>query len=324
VDERLEVATEILTLADGIGDRDLALLGHRWRIITLLELGDIPSVARQIDSYAEIAEELRQPYHLWYVEIFRATRALLEGRLSEAEALMHKGLDTGSRVMGEQAVQFFAAQLLTLRDHQGRLGEMEPAIRAYAEQFPTIPAVRAAFAFILSESGKLDEARAEFEIVAANEFADMPSDTTWSLTLAMLARTAAKLGDGARAKTLYDMFAPYGARAVVTGPAIACLGSAARYLGMLAAAVGRTNEAVRHFEEAVEQNTRMGAQPYLAHTYHEFGELLAGFDDSAARARADVLLRRAAEMYRSIGMPTYLERVEASLAAGPGGGAVTG
>jgi class 3 adenylate cyclase/tetratricopeptide (TPR) repeat protein len=324
VDERLEVATEILTLADGIGDRDLALLGHRWRIITLLELGDIPAVARQIDSYAEMAEELRQPYHLWYVEVFRATRALLEGRLSDAEALMHKGLETGSRVMGEQAVQFFAAQLLTLRDHQGRLGEMEPAIRAYADQFPTIPAVRAAVAFILAESGNLDEARGEFEIVAANEFADMPRDTTWSLTLAMLARTAASLGDTARAKALYDMFAPYGSRAVVTGPAIACLGSAARYLGMLAAAVGRTNEAVRHFEEAIEVNTRMGALPYLAHTYREFGELLARSDDSAGRARAVELLERAGEMYRSIGMPSYLARVEASLAAGTGGAGATG
>jgi hypothetical protein len=93
---------------------------------------------------------------------------------------------------------------------------------------------------------------------------------------------------------------------------------------MLAAAVGRTNEAVRHFEEAIEVNTRMGALPYLAHTYREFGELLARSVDSAARTRGIELLRRAGEMYRSIGMPTYLERVEAALAAGTGGGSATG
>ena len=307
LDERLEVATEILELAQSVGDRDLTLLGHRWRIVSLLELGDIAAVAAQIDEYSAIAEELKQPYQLWFAEVFRGMHASLEGRMEEAEALMHRALEIGSRTQGENAVQFFAAQLLTLREHQGRLHEMEPAIRAYAEQFPTTLAIRAALAWIYTLMGRTDDARENFEIVAANDFADLPRDTTWLLSLMMLAHTACALGDRGRAKILYDLFAPYNSRTIVAGPAIVCLGSASRYLGLLAATIGRRRDAARHFTEAIEMHDRMGARPYLAHSLREYGELLQGSDDADERARSGELLGRAAALYAELGMESFLE-----------------
>ena len=313
-DERLEVATEIIELAESIADRDLLLLGHRWRIVTLLELGESEAVARQIDAYVAVAEELKQPYQLWFGEVFRAMRASLEGRLEDAETLMHRALDTGSRVQDEHAVQFFAAQLLVLRDHQGRLSEMEPAIRAYAQQFPTTAPVRAALAFILSDMGDAQAARSEFEAAVAGDLGTISRDTTWLLTLSMLARTAAALNDVPRAKALYDLFAPYASHSVVTGPAIVCLGAAARYLGLLAGVLGARADAERHFEQAIELNTRMAAKPYLAHTLREYGEMLLRIGDPEDLTRAEDLLTRAASIYRLAGMRSFLERTEARLA----------
>ena len=312
-DERLGVASEILALAEKSGDRDLMLLGHRWRILTLLELGDTASAWRQTESYATIAEELKQPYNLWFADIYRTMRALLEGRLEEAEVLAQRALEIGSRAQGEMAVQFWATQLLTLREHQGRLPEFEPAIRAYAEQFPTTLAVRAALAGILAEMGKKDEARAEFDLVASNGFRDIPADATWLLTLSFLARTAAALGDVERSAILYDLFAPYTDRTVVTGPAITCLGAAARYLGLLSATTGDTVTAEKHFRDAVDMNHRMGARPYLAHTLREYGELLLRTGDEEGRSRAIELLERAAGIYRTVGMRASLDRTEALL-----------
>ena len=312
LDERLEVATEILDLAKSVGDRDLTLLGHRWRIVSLLELGDLPAVARQIEEYAELAEELKQPYQLWFAEVFGAMHASLEGRLEDAETLMQRALEVGSRAQGENAVQFFAAQLLTLRDHQGRLLEMEPAIRAYADQFPEIIAIRAALAWIYAVEGRHEDARANFDLAAANDFADLPRDTTWLLTLTMLSHACAILGDAARAKVLYDLFAPYASRTIVAGPAIVCLGSAARYLGILAATTGRMADATRHFEVAIDMNDRMGARPYLAHTLREYGTLLAGADDPSDRSRAHELFDRAAALYAELGMTSFLDLVSAA------------
>jgi class 3 adenylate cyclase/tetratricopeptide (TPR) repeat protein len=312
-DERLEVATEIISLAESIADRDLQLLGHRWRIVTLLELGDTEAVWRQIDSYATIAEELKQPYQLWFAEVFRAMRASLEGQLEEAESMMHRALDTGSRVQGEHAVQFFAAQLLVLRDHQGRLHEMEPAIRAYAEQFPTAAPVRAALAFILADMGKEDESRSELEVASEGDFANIPRDTTWLLTLSMLARTAATVNDLPRAQALYDQFEPYADHSIVTGPAIVCLGAAARYLGLLAGVLGRREDAERHFNQAIELNTRMGARPYLAHTLREYGEMLLRIGGADDRDRALDLLESAARIYRTVGMRSFGDRTTFAL-----------
>jgi tetratricopeptide (TPR) repeat protein len=321
LDERLEVATKILELASSIGDRDLTLLGHRWRIVSLLELGDIAQVTRQIEEYAEIAAELKQPYQLWFAEVFRGMLASLEGRLTEAEGLMQRGLELGSGQQGENAVQFFAAQLMAIREHQGRLGEMEPAIRAYAEQFPGAPAIRAALAMIYGFQGRLEEARENFELAATNDFADLPRDTTWLLTLTMLTHAASALGDAARAKLLYDLFAPYNSRTIVAGPAIVCHGSAARYLGVLAATIGNRADAARHFIDAIEMNERMGARPYLAHSLREYAELLRTSDAPEDPERANELLDRAEAIYAELGMTSFVEQARASRADGTPGSA---
>ena len=311
--ERLEVAQEILALAEKSEDRDLTLLGMRWHILTLLELGDTATAWRHVERYALVAEEVKQPYNTWFAEVFRAMRALLEGRLEEAEVVMQRALEIGAPAQGETAVQFWAAQLLTLREHQGRMHEMEPAIRAYADQFPTTLPVRAALAVVLSEMGKEEEARAEFEIVAAAGFRNLPADATWLLTLSFLARTAASLGDADRAKVLYELFSPYAERSVVTGPAITCLGAAARYLGLLAETTGDVTTAEDHFHHAIELNQRMGARPYLAHSLREYGELLLRKGDAESRSQALELLERAATIYRTVGMRSFLERTEGQL-----------
>jgi tetratricopeptide (TPR) repeat protein len=211
------------------------------------------------------------------------------------------------------AVQFWATQLLTLRELQGRLHEMEPAIRAYADQFPNTIAVRAALSAVLAAMGKVDEARAEFEIAAQKEFTDIPADATWLLALSYLSQTAAAVGDAARASTLYDLLAPYTNRTIVTGPAITCAGAAARYLGLLAATMGDTERADRHFREAIDLNQRMGARPYLAQALGDYAELLIRSGDDEDRSRAIELLERAAGIYRTVGMRTYLERAEGLL-----------
>ena len=321
LDERLEVATKILQLARSIGDRDLTLIGQRWRIVSLLELGDIDAVKRQVEEYAVIAEELKQPYQLWFAEVFRAMLASLEGRLAEGETIGQRALTLGSSQQGENAVQFFAAQLMTIREHQGRLLEMEPAIRAYAEQFPEILAIRAALALIYALEGPAEDAREHFEIAAANDFADLPRDTTWLLTLTMLTQAAAALGDTPRAALLYDLFAPYDSRTIVAGPAIVCHGSAAHYLGILAATIGRTDDAARHFTDAIEMHERMGALPYLAHSLREYAGLASRSDAAADRERASEMLGRALALYQELGMTHFATKTRAMQAAagqGPG------
>ena len=100
------------------------------------------------------------------------------------------------------APQYYAMQLLAIRREQGRMAELEqPAREMIAPQPGHRPAWRAALATLLWESGRVEEARAEFEALAANDFADIPRDGDWLIAITLLADCAVELGDAQRAET---------------------------------------------------------------------------------------------------------------------------
>ena len=69
VQERLEAANDLLGLAERSGDERLAAQGHRWRMIDLLELGEMDAVDIEIDAYAQIAARRKRLSEELYVQI---------------------------------------------------------------------------------------------------------------------------------------------------------------------------------------------------------------------------------------------------------------
>jgi hypothetical protein len=127
--------------------------------------------------------------------------------------------------------------------------------------------------------------------------------------VADLAVVAAAVGDSAAATQLLEALAPYRGRLVVWAGASTTLGPVSHYLGLLAAALGKTDDAVRYFEEAVESGQQTGALPYLAHSLAGLAGALvlragAGDTDQAAGHR-----RRAREIGERLGMTVLLERL---------------
>ena len=82
------------------------------------------------------------------------------------------------------------------------------------------------------------------------------------------------MGDQDTAGLLYPELEPLTGQNVMIGHGVACYGSGDRYLGMLAATLGDSARAERHFEAALELNRRMGARTWLAHTHFEYGRML--------------------------------------------------
>ena len=85
-----------------VRDRELVLRGHVWRILSLMELGDWVGAEIELAVHARLADELRDPLHLWYVPLFAAARALLQGRLDEAEHFAARGVRDRPRVAGAE------------------------------------------------------------------------------------------------------------------------------------------------------------------------------------------------------------------------------
>ena len=85
--QRLGNTDEMLELAERAGDRELAVRGHVYRMLALLDVGDVARADVELDTYSRLAEELRMPQHLWHVPLLRGMRASMDGRFADAERL---------------------------------------------------------------------------------------------------------------------------------------------------------------------------------------------------------------------------------------------
>ena len=308
VQERLEAANDLLSLAERSGDERLAMQGHRWRMIDLLELGDMDAVDIEIDAYAQSAARRKRLSDELYVQIYRAMRLLFAGDYEQAEAAGLEAARVGQRVQDTNTGNATLLQSLMLRRERGRLERLEGPVRSYAERFGTIPGWRCVLAWLLAETGRRDEARATLDALAADDFRVLPLDGIWLGAVAYLAEAAAALGDATHAAALYELLEPYADRNVAIGWASTCAGSASRHLGLLADLLGKRKQAVAHFEAALEMNERMRARPWVARTQVELARVL--LQTAPGRERAGELLDAGLAEARQLGMPRLVEVAE--------------
>ncbi len=314
VEQRLEVAAELRRIAEQAGDPELELEGAAWTIIDLLELGDVRGADEQLEAARGLAARLHRPLYEWWTTIVRSTRAQLDGRFEEAEALAQDALAVGQRGQAENAVHYFAMALFNIRREQGRLAEVEEAVKGFISLYPAIPAWRCALALLNVELGRPQAAAEAFTAVAEPGFDALPRDANWLIAVTLLAEVCGAMGDGDRARELYALLEPYAGRNVVVGRAATCNGSASRLLGILAGTLHEWELAERHFAAALEMHGAMGARPWTARTQLAWAEMLlargAAGDAELARER----LRGAIELAEALGMVSLAERARALIA----------
>ena len=86
-------------------------------------------------------------------------------------------------------------------------------------------------------------------------------------------------------------------------------GPVSHYLGLLAAALGKTEDAVRYFEEAIELEQQIGALPYLAHSLSGLAVSPAVRDGTGEACGASEHRRRARQIAQRLEMTVLLERL---------------
>ena len=304
LDERLATSTEMLTLAQQVGDLELQLQAHAWLVVDLLEHGERDAVDAQITAFSAGADALRQPLYIWHALVWRAMRALLDGRLDEADELAAEALAAGAPGESVTAFQYYAVQLLAIRREQGRIGELERAVRRQVESSPDRPAWRAALGIVLLESGENEQAAEQLALLSANGFEDIPEDGDWMTTITLLSDISTGVGDASSAAILYELLTPFAGLNVVIGLAALCLGSAARFLGRLALTLGDEEAARAHLERALEANKRLNAPLWLAHTRLDYAQALG------RGVRAQGMVDEAAEAAAGLGLTSLSRRVE--------------
>lgn len=307
VSARLALCDETIRLATGSGDRQLALLGRLWRIVDLLEAGDVTMLDIDLEAFARQADQARIPYHRWFAGVVRATRALLDGRLADSERLADEALALWPEGPLSLSAQTHALQRFVVFLETGRLAELEGTFMRMAGEIPAIPAWQSGVALIHAESGRPEQARALFDAFASRDFEDLPRDAMLLATLVTFAQVAHLLGDVDRATRLYSLLHPYADRSVVVGFAAATYGSCARYLGLLATTMGRLDVAARHFEEALAANTRLGSRPLVAHTQCDYARVAVLWQETS---KAQTLLESARQTAERHGLTRLLARID--------------
>ena len=302
VTERLEVATEILEIAKRAGNREMELQVRYRRIIDLLELAEMDAVDAEIETFSKLAAGLRQPRYLWLTPHLQAARALSNGKFEECERLARESVAIGERAQDTTANLLFETLMVALRMVQGQVGDREQAVKRYMEIFPDIPNMRATLANLYFRLGKREEASREFEAVAAKDFADLPRDGSWLVTMANLAYVCSYVHDVRRAGILYDYLLPHSSSQLVIGSSAIGVGSIQRFLGIFATTLTRWEDADSHFKAAMEMNKRIKAAPYIAFTHHEHGLMLLKRNRPGDRERAFEMFDQALSIANEIGM----------------------
>ena len=305
-DERRALAPEITKLAQVVGDIQLAVQGHGWGIQASLELGDRAGVMDELEAVRRLTDELGQPAYRYWATLFRATLALLEGDIAEAESLAHEALSVGEGPFQANAPLTYGAQLFAIRREQGRLGELAELLEGFVGAQPGLPVWRAGLALALLDAGRDQAARDELERLSNDGFSSIPRDLNWLLALALLSEVTSRLGDRRRADVLYDFLQPYAGRNLAVVQGIYYAGSVDYYLGILAAVSGRRDTALEALEAALAGHEAIGASAWSARTKYQLGSLLIGSDPERAKA----MLAEARSSAREIGMAGLLAQIE--------------
>jgi tetratricopeptide (TPR) repeat protein len=311
-EEQIANAREMLALAAEAENKSMALEAYTILVGPLLEVGDRDGADAAIDAYIELQHEVRKP---GWAMTWRAMQADLDGRLTDVESLATQGYAELQKA-NENAGIGFGSQIMGLRLQQGRGMEMEATMKDMLSD--RLLVIRAAvLGLTYAEADRLDDAHAAFEEAAFDDFASVPFDRNWTLTMSFLADVCTFLRDARRADILYELMRPYQHRCIVVTTSCIALtyaGSLHRPLGGLATAMSRWADAERHYEAAIAMHQRMRARGWLTRTQCDHAAMLIARGALGDRERAVALLREALAFAKEAGMAKVASDAEALLA----------
>ena len=260
--QRHDEMAELVDLAEQLGDPMRLAYGNAWRGRAALESGNLALHDRCVAVAWELSSKFPSPFLRWNLASSFSYSALIAGDLEEAERKAYECLALADEAGEPDGRIVLGDHLLTIRDAQGRLDELAPAMRRSLKRYPHVRGLRATLAYILSETGALDEASTLLHEDAADGFARYTRDLTWMSFLAYTARAAANTNHVGAATVLYDLLAPWHDQVVWSGAT--AHGPVALLLGQLALVTGRADDARGHLRDAFRVAVEFEAPHWVA------------------------------------------------------------
>ena len=255
---RFSLLEEIMRLARGLDHRVALLERSGWYIAALLAHCHTAQAARELEAYEKLLAEFPQPHFQWRRPLAHAWFRALEGNFVEADRLSAEARALAQAGESGPGLRAWSMQRMSFALMCGRpelIGDDAPALMALFE--PTQPHVPST-ALVLAALRQPEAAERRLRTLRAT--------LEYFPALVFAAETCVLLAHRERAEALYaPLLASAPSHHMFWGPVGAsAFGPTARILGDLASLTGRAEQAVKHYDEAIEFCERIGALPFIA------------------------------------------------------------
>ena len=236
----------VLRVAPTFLDLHAAIVAH--------QRGELDAASAAIARVRQRAEELGARELTWYAERYQVLARL---QTADGSTLSAELRALHARARGESII---GSALMCVFDEVVLLGDaLAPAdargVLAHSPDDP--PSTWSIKAQTLAAAGLHEEARNMLASVSADALAALPRDRDYVGTLAALARAATAIDAREHMEALDALLAPLG-ESLALHVSFLCLGPVPLIRGELARALGRPDEAARHFELAARTAARLG------------------------------------------------------------------
>ena len=242
-----------MAAATRTGDPELELLARRYRIVALMETGNVPVATGEVRAFARLADTLRQPAFRWYARVAEGMLAFLGGDLDAAWDLAARGLADG-RAAGSANAEMLAAgglQAMIRRERNDHDGFLSTILAANADHHEASRGMDFMYPMFLVGYG--------VDVDTVQDILDrMPRDLSWTaddslhlMVWSSLGAAAAMVGDTEWGERARGELLPYPDRFVLDGTASVCYGPVAATLGRIAGIRGEAAEAAEWFGRAL-------------------------------------------------------------------------
>jgi tetratricopeptide (TPR) repeat protein len=312
LDDLVTLADEIVAVAEQAGAWEDLANGLAFRYEIHLTCGEVRQAQRDLERHTSLAEELKLPSQIWHAAAHRTELMLLMGRFTEAAAGIDQALRRGMSAHPAEAMHTSVCQrLLLFLQQEGPLEDLRPPLEKLEADRPDDKIYSCMLARLDCELGQKRQAQARLNLLDRDGFGAVPRHGQWLLAIGLLAEVASMVGKPEQVKTLYELLRPYSAH--VAGSEHIRIGCVSRYLGLLAAALSRFDEAATFLRDAVEANDRIGARPWSAHARADLARVLLARDAPGDGEAADHLLREALATYQELGMTVAAGKITAEV-----------
>ena len=308
----LTKSLRVIELAQRADNTYAEMRARLWAAFSLIYIGELERATEYASTSLALAERIRDIQTLMQAIWANETVARVKGDWETSDRLIQRGLQLVS------SDPFFLSAGIGSEYLKGEFEQgkdfMDRLLETMDRTTPAPIHVCACVAIMIPMVADISGVSEGFETAreAARQVLSSPASTPiFADTVnAGLALMAVQEGDTEQADELYKALLPTSGT-IINGGAMVC----DRVLGLLAWTMGREDQAIGHFEDALEYCIRAGYLNELAWTYYNYGERL--LDSSVGpsqtrdpvRDKATSLLDAALTIATDLGMKPLMEKV---------------